>query len=82
MIDTQRILAAGLIVNAALYLLCVFTAGIVTGNAWAWKLALVAMGVTYLSYFGQIVYADYWRTNAGLVVLSVLLGAASGFVLL
>ena len=42
---------AGALLNSAIYLLCVFVAGIVTAHPFAWKEALVAMGITYLSHY-------------------------------
>lgn len=72
----------GALINSALYLLCVFVAGIVTGHPVAWKLALVALGVTYISHIAQIgplVSRDWCM---GIVVLSVALGATAGVDLL
>lgn len=49
------ILAAGVLLNSAIYLVSVFVAGLILRNGVAWKLALVAMGGTFLLYMVQCV---------------------------
>jgi succinate dehydrogenase hydrophobic anchor subunit len=80
----------GALLNSALYLLCVFVAGIVTGHPIAWKLALIAMGVTYVSHIvgmrvANMEYAERDQVRpltSAIVWLSILLGAAAGVDLL
>lgn len=72
----------GLLLNSALYLSGVFIAGLVTGNPWAWKMSLAAMGVTYLCYWFQ---ADTQLPPMAIritVILSIVMGAAAGIGLL
>lgn len=72
----------GTMVNSALYLLCVFVAGLVTGHVWAWKFAVAAMGVTYLSHFLASAGGEYMKRAPYFVVASIALGAAAGLLLL
>jgi hypothetical protein len=80
----------GIQVNSALYLAGCFLAGLATQNGWAWRLALAAMGVTYLSYLIQAqeerdIYAAIVAgpTYAVYVVYaSIALGVLAGFALL
>lgn len=75
----------GALINSAIYLLCVFVAGIVTNHPAAWKFAVVAIGVTYLSHMisihagRSIVLRDIATAT---VVMSIALGAAAGILLL
>lgn len=87
----NEILARGVQINSALYLAGCFVAGLVTGNGWAWRFALAAAGVTYLSYLAQWEDArreatsfatSLWTISRGLVLLSIALGAAAGLRLL
>jgi hypothetical protein len=48
---------AGAPINSALYLFCVFVAGLVTGHTVAWQLSLAAMGVAFISHVAQITAA-------------------------
>lgn len=68
----------GALVNSALYLVCVFVAGIVTAHPIAWKLAVAAMGVTFFVY----VLSRQPRVAVAAVFLSWMLGAAAGINLL
>jgi hypothetical protein len=68
----------GALVNSALYLLCVFAAGLVTGHPTAWKLALIAMGVTYISHYLQLIPGVSRDLCTGVVVASIAIGAAAG----
>ena len=88
----------GIQVNSALYLTMAFVAGLVSGHPLAWKLALAAIGVTYLSYTLQmpklvaeypndptprVVYFRFQRAIAQFMVIwSIALGAAAGIALL
>lgn len=81
----------GVLLNSAIYLAGCFTAGIVTGNPWSWKLALAAAGVTYLGYNFQVMEtltadisrrAQLFKVRFGLVIGSIVLGAAAGLTLL
>lgn len=76
-------MVVGAIVNSAIYLVAVFYAGLTYGHPYAWKFAIAAMGVTYLSYLVQIPGREAAPTIAAiLVVASILLGAAAGIALL
>lgn len=70
----------GALLNSALYLLSVFVAGLVTAHPLAWKLAIVAFGVTFLSHVFQL-EPRLKSIAAVLVVLSWLLAAPAGLAL-
>lgn len=75
----------GAMVNSAIYLASVFTAGLVTHNHWAWQAAIVAMGVTYLSYIANLEAA--WERipiaiSHAITVISIILGTFAGLMLL
>jgi 4-hydroxybenzoate polyprenyltransferase len=75
----------GALINSALYLVCVFVAGLVTGHPWAWKLAIASIGVTFLAYSFQLHQQRMKAQPDAVVVLilfSWLLGAAAGILLL
>lgn len=81
MTETQRMLAVGLYINAALYLAGVYAAGMLEHVPHAWQLALVSAGVAYLSYSAQL--AGVHRVVcAGLVAISAAAGLVAGIVLL
>jgi hypothetical protein len=71
----------GALINSALYLACVFIAGIVTAHPLAWKLALVAMGMTYLSHYAQLTTLAEIVAIV-LVSLSIAFGLFAGLALL
>lgn len=75
---------ASVLFNSALYLIACVVLGYLRHNDVAMFLGIAAVGVTYLSYVWQLrLFGRVDRAIAfGLVVLSVLLGAASGIVLL
>lgn len=91
------VIVRGIQINSALYLAGAFVAGLVVDNPLAWKLALAAIGVTYLSYLAQMPRmqprpeyrfdptpeAIYPPRIVGivLVVASIALGAAAGIAL-
>jgi hypothetical protein len=68
----------GALLNSAIYLVCVFVAGL-TGHHVASELALVAMGLTYLSHLAQI--QQRWFGDV-LVSLSIIAGVCAGLALL
>lgn len=76
----------GALLNSALYLSAVFIAGMLTANGLAWKLAVAAMGVTYLSFLLQMssdaVAGQAGKLEAGVTLFSILLGIAAGVALL
>lgn len=77
----------GALLNSAIYLACVFFAGIVVGDPLAWKLALAAMGVTYLSHVAgmraAVLQSGRWITVSNAVVIaSIAIGIAAGVALL
>lgn len=72
----------GALVNSALYLTCVFVAGLVTGHPLAWKLALIAIGVTYVSHYLQLIPSISRDVCTGAVVASMAIGIAAGLDLL
>lgn len=77
----QRLLVVGLYLNAALYLLCCFAAGLWLNQPFVSSMALAAMGVSYLAYLAQL--TPFPRAACGLLVfVSVFLGALSGFAFL
>ncbi len=69
---------AGALINSAIYLCCVFVAGIMTANPAAWKLALVTMGAAFFSHVAQIAKR---KGGEYLVAASWLFGAAAGVAL-
>lgn len=83
------LVGVGVIVNSALYLLCVFVSGMLQGNPWAWKGAIAAFGLTYLTYFAQsLLYparaGTEWIYGMAMVlnVAAIILAAVSGLTLL
>lgn len=72
----------GALLNSALYLLCTFAAGLATGHPMAWKLALVAMGVTYLSHMLSLIPSVSRELCQTIVAASIAFGAAAGITLL
>lgn len=77
----QKFAVIGGQVNAALYLVMVFVAGLLTGNGAAWRLAIATAGVVYLSYLAHMAWPDT-RTDHGLLGGTIVLGAAAGLALL
>lgn len=88
-------IAVGLLLNSALYLTGALALAIVEHDHVASRLALLACGVTYLSYLAHQRAAalalqhpldgtPFWpgRVAAALVWLSIFLGASAGFALL
>lgn len=82
MTPDQKFLAIGIYINSALYLSAVFTAGLWTGNALAWKLAIATFGTCYLAYVAQVTIPELRGLNIGLVIASVVLGMLAGLSLL
>lgn len=75
------LMAVGVMLNSALYLVAVVAAGFLTAHPKSWKLGIAALGVTYLSYVLNIS-----TQNRPIVVfmfmLTILLGAGAGITLL
>lgn len=78
----QRLLAAFLVANAAIYVVLVFVAGILKGNDYAWKLSIACAGFTYISYMVQVSFPDYRSAVLLAFGASVGLGALAGLALL
>ncbi|HXI78302.1 MAG TPA: hypothetical protein VNH21_14260 [Steroidobacteraceae bacterium] len=80
----KSFMAIGALLNSALYLSGCLIAGLVVGNGFAWRLALAAMGMTYVSYLAQFVLTAPEPSNlaSGLVWFSIILGAVAGTSLL
>lgn len=83
MTPLQMLLIVAALLNAALYLVCVFVAGLVTQNPLAWKLAIVAMGFAFLGYVAQYHQFSAWyfksamgTLTAGSIVVAILAGGA------
>jgi hypothetical protein len=79
------LLIVGAMVNSALYLAGLLIAGFVAGNDWAWKGAIAAAGITYLSYLGNIAFINghipEWAARL-VTAASIFAGAAAGIALL
>jgi hypothetical protein len=76
-------ITVALLINSALYITGCFVAGIVTNNPAAWKLALFTAALCYLAPMAQTFPGKAAETTAyGLIVMSVLAGAAAGWFLL
>mgnify|MGYP001567221041 CR=1 FL=1 len=69
----------GILLNSALYLSWCAYIGLARENKWAWALALLAMGLTYISYSLQY-HGNRLATPA--VVASIAAGVAAGAALL
>ncbi len=83
--DLQKCLIFAALLNSALYLTGCFVAGMVAGNAVAWKLALATTGLCFLSYMGQYFsgLGLVWRILSKLAALgSIVAGVAAGVALL
>lgn len=79
--ETQRILAWGAYINGALYLAGVFVAGLVTQHPPAWKGAVAAAGISFMSYTFQL--SEVPRLMQLMAVgASIGMGAAAGVLLL
>jgi hypothetical protein len=80
-LSDRPILLGGLLLNSALYLVCVFVAGIVTEDGFTWRCAIAAMGATYVCYLVQLAGAPLIVRVAALW-LSIALGVVAGASLL
>lgn len=80
--DFKPFLVIGILVNSALYVSGVFIAGLVTHSPMAWKLALIAFGLSYISYFLQITESAGRKAVEWSVALSILAGTVGGLRLL
>jgi hypothetical protein len=80
MTNDQRMQTLGAYINGALYLAGVIAAGLITGNAFAWKAAIAAAGVSFVTYVLVV-----WGARPAAFVLSGLsngLGLLAGLALL
>lgn len=77
----RRFLYVAIILNSALYLVGVFIAGLVTNHPEAWRLALTALGVCYISPSVQIALPKAMVLNIGIVALSIVLAVCAGVAL-
>lgn len=85
MTDLQKFLFAAILLNSALYLSGVFAAGILLANPFAWKLALIAAGMCYVTYVAQYfsgVRHLYARVGEITTWLSIVAGVLAGLALL
>lgn len=71
-----------ILLNSALYLAGVFIAGIVTSHHVAWQMALITMGVCYISPMMQLALPEQRAANFIFILLSIALGIAAGVALL
>lgn len=79
--DRLMLMALAAIFSLA-YTICVFLAGVITGNGIAWKTALVCLGLCYVCYGIQFMYPA-WRAFAAIVTIaSIVAGASAGISLL
>lgn len=84
--DERPYLYIAILINSALYLTGVFVAGLMLGNGWAWKLALLTAGLCYLSYMVQLIalHADgkaMVPLSLMLIIATIVVGAAGGIML-
>lgn len=79
-IEVLTLILQGALVHGALYLILVFAGGVLENNPLAWKLAIGAAGLSYLSYAIQAsAFSDAGRF---FVFLSIIVGAAAGIALI
>lgn len=76
----QRITVLGIYINGALYLAGAIAAGLVLGNAWAWKPALASAGVSFIAYAFQ--YLGNHRAGVRFALASQGLAVFAGLALL
>ena len=86
-LDTFRMFAAiGLLLNSALYLVGCLVLGVILGDLAVCKLAVAALGITYLSYFsiGREPGRVDWPHTAARVFtyFSIAFGFSAGVLLL
>ena len=79
--DWQKLTAYGGMLNAALYLAGCFTAGLVTSNGVAWRLAIATAGIVYLSYLVHLARPESLADRA-MLIATIGFGAAAGLALL
>ena len=82
----RPIFDVGILVNSAIYLGACFVAGLYTGNAWAWRASIAALGLTYLSYNFQVLDEKIGRNSSPVTLAavwgSVFFGLVAGILLL
>lgn len=76
--DVFKIMCVGTLVSSMVYQLFVFAAAAMYGMRFAMALAIIAAGVTYLSFLAQIDPSRPRGLTVALVALSILFGALSG----
>lgn len=80
------VLATGLLINSAIYFVLVFVAALLLNRHLAMVVVLIAVGVTYLSYYAQLANIllqhrlVLWLSGL-LVLASIVLGALAGLML-
>ncbi len=77
----SNIVAAGFLINSALYLAGVIAAGLVCGNRYAVVLAITSAGLAFLCYSAQAASSKRWLA-VGLHIASDGAGVVAGLVLL
>jgi hypothetical protein len=83
-----EIFAAGVLLNSALYLTAVLVAGIATNHGAAWRVAIAAMGVTFLSHLLGCATCRapqsraLWGLQNVVTMVSIVLGLLAGLLLL
>lgn len=75
------VLAAGALINSALYLVSVAAVGVALGQTLAPILAIAAMGVTFLSYSWRLQFGAT-RWTDGVSLASQAIGVLAGVILL
>lgn len=78
----QSMLMAGVLLNSALYLTGVYVAGLLTGNAVAWKCALIGAGLCYICYVLQLSGNMHRLPIVVATVASIAFGIIAGLALL
>lgn len=81
----QKMIMLGALLNGALYLTACFTAGLVTQNPLAWKLAIACAGLCFISYTAQYLSAlgpSYMAIAKTAVACSIVAGVGAGVALL
>lgn len=68
--DERQLMILGLLISSALFLAGVFIGGLVSHNPAAWKLAILATGLSFVAYYAQLLSAPR-MLSAALVGLSI-----------
>ncbi len=78
----QRLVFIGGLINSALYLGGVLLVAIVEHNRYASRLALIAIGLTFLAYLAQVQRGADSTIGAAIAVVSIVAGIGAGLALL